>query len=226
MSIAKKSLKLGFKKANFTLKQKQEEYLKIMMAPETRVVFLSGGAGTSKSYLSVLAALNLYNLDGRKKLLYLRTVVESAERSIGLLPGTLHEKLFPYQEVFSEKLDEILDSNSSSAAKTSGIARSECMNFLRGRTFLDEIVIIDECNNCSLREIKTAITRIGIGSKIFICGDPEQVDIKNSGFAKVTKAFNNEESREKGIFCLKFDEEDIVRDEIIKFILTIFKTIP
>jgi phosphate starvation-inducible protein PhoH and related proteins len=226
MSIAKKSLKLGFKKANFTLKQKQEEYLKIMMAPETRVVFLSGGAGTSKSYLSVLAALNLYNLDGRKKLLYLRTAVESAERSIGYLKGDANEKFANYEQVFHEKLDEILDSNSSSAAKTSGIAKSEPMNFLRGRTFLDEIVIIDECNNCSLREIKTAITRIGIGSKIFICGDPEQVDIKNSGFAKVMEAFNNEESREKGIFCLKFEEEDIVRDEIIKFILATFKTIP
>lgn len=218
MSV-KKSLKLGFKQLNFNLTQRQEEFLNIMMNEQTRVVFLTGPSGVSKSFLAVYAALKLFNQDSRKRILYLRSAIESGEKSIGLLPGTLQEKFQKYEEILFEKIEEILEPSSSLAVNKSFFARAEPINFLRGKTFIDLNVILDEANNCSSKEILTVMTRIGLGSKLFILGDKMQCDIKNSGLTAFMQAFNNQESKDHGIHCMTFDKDDIVRDELIKFIL-------
>jgi len=86
------------------------------------------------------------------------------------------------------------------------------------------IVLIDECQNFSTKELITAITRIGENTKMFICGDSMQSDVGNkSGFMKIYDIFNTEESREKGIHCFEFSEEDILRSEILKYIIHTLK---
>jgi phosphate starvation-inducible protein PhoH and related proteins len=80
--------------------------------------------------------------------------------------------------------------------------------------------VADEAQNMTKKEIITLITRIGEFSKLFICGDPDQSDINGkSGFVSVMNHFDDEESRNNGIFIFNFDEEDVVRSELVKFIL-------
>lgn len=219
----KRSLKVGFRALPFKLTEKQEDFLSIMTDKETRIVFLSGKAGSSKSFLATYASLQLFNKDARKKIMYLRSAVESSDRSLGLLKGDLETKCAPYMSVFIDKIEEMLDKTSSSALASSDIVSLEVVNFLRGKTFIDTTVLADEAQNFSLKELITIVSRIGIGSKIFVVGDPTQSDIKNSGFVSFFNAFNNEEARNKGIYCLEFGEEDIVRDGIIKYIYNVYE---
>ena len=216
---SKKSLKLGFCELPFNFTPKQEQFIDIMENKNTRIVFLSGVAGTSKSFLSTYVALKLFNMDSRKKIYYLRTVVESAERSLGFLRGDLSEKFGEYSAIFYEKIQQILDDPSCKALYSSQIVEAAPINFMRGRTFEDSVVIFDEASNASAKEMLTILTRIGKYSKIFICGDPKQSDIKNSGFKPFYNCFDNKESRNKGIYCLQFNKEDIVRDDIIGYII-------
>lgn len=94
------------------------------------------------------------------------------------------------------------------------------VNFVRGANWNDRIVIVDEAQNFTYNELMTVLTRIGEDSKIIICGDMMQSDIRGSGFAEIFNAFDDEESKEKGIFCTRFGTEDIKRSEILKFIVS------
>ena len=86
-------------------------------------------------------------------------------------------------------------------------------------------VFVDEIQQFCLEEILTAVSRIGENSKLILAGDRMQPDIKNSGFEKVFDAFNDEESRENWIVTFEFVESDIVRSQILKFIVKKFKDI-
>ena len=82
-----------------------------------------------------------------------------------------------------------------------------------------KVVIIDEAQNFSYYELLTALTRIGENSKIIICGDIMQSDIKNSGFKEIFNIFNDQESIENGVVCKEFTTNDIKRSEIVRFIV-------
>ena len=94
------------------------------------------------------------------------------------------------------------------------------VNYIRGANWNDVIVIIDEAQNFSYYELLTALTRIGENSKIIICGDIMQSDIKNSGFKEIFNIFNDQESIENGVVCKEFTTNDIKRSEIVRFIVS------
>lgn len=205
--------------SHIELTPKQHEFYKIMTARDVRVVFLSGPAGTAKTFLSVYSALQMYNNDNLFKILYLRSVVESADRSLGYLKGGMTEKFDPYMAPLQDKIDELLNEPEKVWLKQKDVFSAEPINFIRGQSWRDKIVIVDEAQNMSVRELTTAITRIGSNSKIFFCGDTMQSDIRSSGFSRFIDCFDDEESREFGIYSLKFDKEDIIRDPIISYII-------
>ena len=94
------------------------------------------------------------------------------------------------------------------------------VNYLRGANWIDKIIIADESQNFTFKELTTLITRIGRNTKLFICGDPMQSDINGkSGFDRMSDIFNNKESADNGIHCFDFTKEDILRSEILKFIV-------
>ena len=190
-----------------------------MTAPNVRVVFLSGPAGTAKTFLSVYAALHLYNKDDLFKILYLRSVVESADRGLGFLKGDTEDKFGPYMAPLEDKIDELLNEPEKIMLKQKEVLSAEPINFIRGQSWREKIVIVDEAQNMSVRELTTIITRIGRNSKIFFCGDTMQSDISKTGFQKFINAFNDEESREFGLHCLQFEKEDIIRDPILSYII-------
>ena len=153
-------------------------------------------------------------------LIYIRSAVECSERSIGLLPGSLDEKIGVYLQPLVDKLEELLPKNEIELLKKEERITGMPISFLRGLNWNAKVIIGDEFQNCTFKEIMTFMTRIGEFSKVFILGDIEQSDINGrSGLLKAINIFDDEESRANGIFVFKFDETDVVRSGIVKFII-------
>ncbi len=205
---------------NVELTPKQQNFFKIMTHKGTKVVFLSGPAGTSKTFLAVYAALHLFNEDSKNiKIHYLRTVVESAQKSLGFLKGSLEDKFDPYMTPLMDKINEILNEKEVSLLTDQHALHAEPINFIRGQDWKNRVVIADEMQNATIPEITTILTRINTNSKIFICGDEFQSDIRNTGFSKMCKTFSTEEANSHGIYHLRFEKEDVMRDPVIIFLL-------
>lgn len=216
-SLTKTNIKL--KKVSLT--EKQLKLLKIIFDNDSKIVFISGPAGTSKTYVAIYGALQLYNMNNDRGITYVRTIAESGEKSLGALPGEMAEKINPYMMPMNEKLDELLIPGQASIVKDKEIIKGMPINYLRGASWRNEIVIADESQNFTFKELTTLMTRLGEGSKLLICGDPMQSDINGkSGFADMYSLFNDAESKEKGIHTFYFGPEDIKRSEILKYVIS------
>ena len=182
------------------------------MNEETQIIFVSGPAGSTKTYMAVFSALRHLQKNEELDLLYVRTAIESAEKGLGAF-RTLEEKFNPYMAPLEDKLDEMLPKTTpiKDDLIKSGRVQAMPINFLRGASWINKIVVADESQNFTFKELVTLITRIGDGTKLFICGDIMQSDINGkSGFKDMMDLFSDEESKEKGIHCFRFNEHDIL----------------
>jgi phosphate starvation-inducible PhoH-like protein len=215
-SLSKTKTKL--KKIDFT--EKQQELLKIMFDRNTKIVFIGGPAGTSKTFMAIYGALQLFNMNNNYSISYVRTIIESADRGMGALPGTVDEKFCPFMMPLQDKLFELMFSADAKMMTDKGIISAMPINYLRGASLNDQVVIADESQNFSAKELITLITRIGENTKMFICGDPMQSDINGkSGFNKIKELFADEASSNQGIHNFEFTYKDIKRSEILKYIV-------
>lgn len=157
--------------------------LDLLMNPDIDFVTLLGQAGTGKTLITLAAALT-QTLDMRRfsEIIFTRATVSVGEE-IGFLPGTEEEKMLPWMGALEDNLEVLnsVDSGSEwSRHAASDIIRSrikvKSMSFMRGRTFLNKFVIIDEAQNLSPKQMKTLITRAGPGSKIVCLGNIAQID--------------------------------------------------
>lgn len=208
---------------------KQKEIIDLVLDKKTKVLFLSGPAGTSKSILSAYCSLKLLNDKKISEIIYIRSVIESASKSLGFLPGEAKNKMEPYAIPLIDKMHELVNESLTNKLFAEERVKAIPINFLRGSSFNANFIIADEMQNAEISEIQTIITRIGNFSKFMFCGDPMQTDLKEkykSGFKPIYDLFDNQESRDNGIFCMKLGKEDIVRSEILKFIVEKFESIP
>lgn len=211
----KKSFEIKSKK----LTEKQERILEAIMSKKMKITFLSGPAGTGKTYLAILAALKYLENKAVSDILYIRSVVESADKSLGFLPGSILSKLSPFFVPFLDKVEELIGKESLQILKSINSFSITCPNLLRGGQFTRKFVIIDEAQNLTEKEIITILTRIGENCKVLVLGDPLQSDIRSSCFDRLINAFSDDDSIERGIFAFHFDESDIVRSELLSFII-------
>jgi len=208
------------------LTPKQIELLNLLQNKTTKLVFISGPAGTAKTYTSILAGLTLLNHKRVSEIVYVRSIVESSDNKLGFLPGEMDEKMSPYIQPLIDKLEELLPKHDIDKLKKEERIHGFPINFLRGLSWNAKCIIADEAQNMTKKELITLITRVGEFSKLFICGDPDQSDINGkSGFVPTMNIFDDEESRNNGIYVFKFDEEDIVRSGLVKFILKKLKNV-
>jgi len=202
--------------------EKQKAFIELATHKDTKVIFLSGPAGTSKSILAVYCSLFLLNARRVSDIIYVRTIVESASNSMGTLPGDANEKLQFFTAVLNDKLEELLCSSDIKRLFADERVKGMPVNYLRGASYNAKAVIVDEAQNANFQELLTSLTRIGKFTKYFILGDPMQTDLKHrehSGFKPMFDIFNTEESCNQGIYCVEFGKEDIMRSEILKFII-------
>ena len=156
-------------------------------------------------------------------IMYLRSAVESSDRSLGFLPGDANEKLRFYNLPFLDKLDELLITIKPEKLEEEKRVSMFPVNFARGMNWTDKCIILDEAQNSTSKEILTVLTRMGRGSRCFVLADPMQTDLRSEnvqgGFENLTRIFSDEESAAMGIYTFKFTEDDIMRSELVKFII-------
>lgn len=199
---------------------KQRELFGLATAKETNIVFLGGPAGSAKTYLSVYSAMSLLSKNKDLDLLYIRTVIESADKGLGALPGDIDDKFNPYMSPLLDKLEEMISHSARAELMKSQRISAVPINYLRGASWRNKIVIADEAQNFTFKELTTLVTRIGEGSKLFICGDYMQSDINGkSGFEDMVNIFSGSDCQENGIHAFNFTVDDIFRSEILKFII-------
>lgn len=204
--------------------ERQKAIIELITHKNTKIVFLNGPAGSSKSLLAVYTALKLLNNKRITEIIYVRSIIESATKSLGSLPGESSDKFKPFALPLADKLEELLKDHDVKRLFIEERVKPTPVNYLRGASFNVNFVIADEMQNAVYSEIQTIMTRIGQFSKLVICGDPAQSDLPcgRSGFLDVYNAFNNADAQEKGIFCVELTEDDIMRSELCKYIVKKF----
>jgi len=167
-----------------TRNREQNFAMNLLMDPEVDFVTLSGTAGTGKTLMALASGLTQVLDDRRYTEIIVTRATVSVGEDIGFLPGTEEEKMGPWMGALDDNL-EVLGKTDTSAgewgrAATSELIRSrikiKSMNFMRGRTFLNKYVIIDEAQNLTPKQMKTLITRAGPGTKIICMGNLAQID--------------------------------------------------
>lgn len=204
----------------FELNEVHNSFLQMLLYRDTKMMFVDGPAGSAKSYLAVYAALQMLQKKQINQIVYIRSIVESASKSIGSLPGEVGDKFHPWALPLIEKLDELVGSKVGGELMRDGFIKCMPVNFVRGLTFRDSVVIVDEAQNLQNGELVTILTRFGENTKYVVVGDSFQSDIgSKSGFGRIRQAFDNPASEERGIHSCIFTENEVVRSEILKFIV-------
>ena len=191
----------------------------------TKMMFVDGPAGTAKTYCASLLALNLLKGHKMNEIVYIRSIVESASKSMGSLPGEVDDKFLPWTLPLMEKMNELLEPGEVKHLFEKNIIRAVPVNYVRGLTFTDSVVIVDEAQNLTFSELTTILTRFGENTKMLVIGDTKQSDISGkSGFKPICKCFDDQESEDNGVYTFKFTEKDIMRSEILRFIVKKIQT--
>lgn len=163
--------------------REQNFALNLLLDPDIDFVTLQGPAGTGKTLLTIAAALTQVMEQKRYNEILMTRVTIPVGEDIGFLPGTEEEKMTPWMGALMDNL-EVLHSSQEGGSFGRGATQDllqsrikiRSLNFMRGRTFLNRFIIIDEAQNLTSKQIKTLVTRAGPGSKIVCLGDIQQID--------------------------------------------------
>lgn len=202
------------------LTEKQKALRDLILDKETKIVFISGPAGTSKTWLAIYCGLLLLNQRRVSHITFVRTIVESASKSLGALPGELEDKVGPFMMPLMDKLEELLPAGDVKKLVAEERIKGLPVNHLRGASMNAQYIVLEEAQNYDAKELTTALTRIGQYSKCIVIGDPLQSDINGrSAFQPFYDLFNEPSSQELGIHCVSFTKDDIVRSGILRHLV-------
>lgn len=178
-------------------------------------VIASGPAGTGKTYLSVVYAVSLLKKAEIKKIILTRPVVEAGE-NLGFLPGDLKEKIDPYLRPLYDALNDVLGIETVDKMIEKGVIEIAPLAYMRGRTFDDSYVILDEAQNTTKTQMLMFLTRMGFHTRLVVTGDITQIDLKqSSGLAHAKKVLKNIEE----IKFVELTKMDIVRHPLVQKII-------
>ena len=181
------------------------------------LVFGLGPAGTGKSYLAVAKGIDMLKKGIVEKIILTRPAVEAGER-LGFLPGDMKEKIDPYLRPIYDALYEMMPSDRVEKKIQSGEIEIAPLAFMRGRTFNNAFVIVDEAQNTTSVQMKMVLTRIGQDSRMVINGDLSQVDLPKgqvSGLKESEKILRNI----KEIKVILLEANDVIRHRIVAKII-------
>jgi phosphate starvation-inducible protein PhoH and related proteins len=177
------------------------------------LVFGIGPAGTGKTYLAVVMAVNALKTGQVNKIILTRPAVEAGE-SLGFLPGDLKEKVDPYLRPLYDALHDILGAEHTQRLIERGTIEIAPLAYMRGRTLDDAFVILDEAQNTTHAQMKMFLTRLGFGSKMVITGDQTQIDLPRgakSGLIVAEEILMNV----NGISFVFLEQSDVVRHPLV-----------
>jgi phosphate starvation-inducible PhoH-like protein len=179
-------------------------------------LMLHGYAGTGKTFLSSYLALREVLIEETyKRVVIIRSVVPS--RDMGFLPGSEKQKAEVYEQPYQEICDDLFGRGDGwKILKMKRMVEFTTTSFLRGTTFNDSIIIVDECNNMNFQEIDTVMTRIGTNSRIVFCGDYRQSDLHKPHDKTGIRELMAITRRMSSFDHIEFGIEDIVRSGTVK----------
>ena len=178
-----------------------------------------GSAGTGKTMCAMYLALNdVLKKGGYEKVIIVRSAVQTREQ--GFMPGSKAEKEALYSVPYSDIVNDLFSRKDAyKILEGKGMIEFMTSSFVRGLTFDNAIIIVDECQSMTYHELDTIITRVGEGSKIVFCGDTRQNDLeisRNRSDVSGLVEFLNVISRIKSFETIKFTSADIVRSGLVK----------
>lgn len=185
----------------------------------SQLIFAIGPAGTGKTYVASAFAADLLQSKDIEQIIITRPNIEVGA-GFGFLPGELEEKYAPYLAPFKEIMIERMGLSQYEYAVKVETISPRPLAFLRGATFNNAFVILDEAQNCTPTEMKMFLTRIGKNCTVVVDGDPEQCDLH--GPSGLNDAVNRLENI-PGVSVVEFTEDDIVRSGLIKDILIAYR---
>ena len=194
---------------------RQVEYLKNIQAHD--ITFGIGPAGTGKTFLAVACAVDAFEREHVQRIILTRPAVEAGER-LGFLPGDLSQKVDPYLRPLYDALYDLMGTK----VFEKGVLEVAPLAFMRGRTLNNAFIILDEAQNTSPEQMKMFLTRIGIGAKAVITGDPTQIDLprgQKSGLVEATSILRDV----RGIGVTYFGKEDVVRHPLVARIVAAYE---
>jgi len=197
----------------------QYDYIKAIKNYD--IVFGIGPAGTGKTYLAVVMAVEALRSKLVQRIILVRPAVEAGEK-LGFLPGDLQDKVNPYLRPLYDGLYDILGAETATKYMEKEIIEVAPLAYMRGRTLEDSFIILDEAQNTTPDQMKMFLTRMGFGSKTVITGDITQVDLpkgNKSGLIHVQSVLKNVE----GICFKNFTEQDVVRHPLVQKIIIAYK---
>ncbi|MEH7303926.1 PhoH family protein [Neobacillus drentensis] len=197
----------------------QRQY--VMAIKKTDLVFGIGPAGTGKTYLAVVMAVNALKNGQVNKIILTRPAVEAGE-SLGFLPGDLKEKVDPYLRPLYDALHDVLGAEHTQRLMERGTIEIAPLAYMRGRTLDDAFVILDEAQNTTHAQMKMFLTRLGFGSKMVITGDQTQIDLPKgakSGLVAADAILKNV----NGISFIFLEQTDVVRHPLVGRIIEAYE---
>lgn len=183
------------------------------------ITFGIGPAGTGKTFIAAMAAAAAMKERTIEKIIITRPVVEAGEQ-LGFLPGDLKEKYAPYVQPFVEALTRCMGSGHVEALLAHGKIEFLPLAFMRGHSWDNCFVILDEAQNITQAQMKLFLTRIGKGTKVVIDGDLDQKDLKVFGLDDAVARL----AKVPSVGIHEFTEADIVRSGIVRHIISAYSS--
>lgn len=183
------------------------------------VTFGLGCAGTGKTYIAGALACEMLEKKMVERIIITRPAVDAGE-SLGFLPGELEDKYAPYIAAFRDVLDERLGKSYVEYLLKVGRIQAMPFAYMRGRTFKNSVVILDEAQNATALQMKLFLTRIGENCKVIIDGDESQSDIRNSGLIDAVSRIQHIPS----VKVVRFYKSDVVRSGLVQEVIDAYES--
>ncbi len=201
------------------VKPRNKHQVDYVQAIETNIVTIGlGPAGSGKTYLAVYEAICHHWAKKMKRIIITRPAVEAGEK-LGFLPGDLEEKLNPYMRPIYDALYDLTDVGLIKEKVERGYIEVAPLAYMRGRTFNNCFIILDEAQNATLEQLKMVLTRLGENCKLVVNGDPSQSDLSHkSGLSMLPEVLKNVDD----VAIIYFDASDIVRSKVVENVVSAF----
>lgn len=198
---------------------RQQQYVQAIRDHD--LTFCIGPAGTGKTFLAAILAVQALFSDEVERIILTRPAVEAGEK-LGFLPGDLQQKIDPYLRPLYDALYELIDAVKIPSLMERGIIEVAPLAYMRGRTLNNAFVILDEAQNTSAAQMKMVLTRLGFGSRMVVTGDVTQTDLptpSQSGLAVAQKILDGVE----GIAFCRLTQADVVRNPLVQRIVAAYE---
>jgi phosphate starvation-inducible protein PhoH and related proteins len=185
------------------------------------MIFAIGPAGTGKTYTAIALAVRALKNKEVKRIILTRPAVEAGEK-LGYLPGDVKEKLDPYLQPLYDALNDMIPAKKLQTYIEEGTVQIAPLAFMRGRTLDNAFVILDEAQNATINQLKMFLTCMGKHAKFIITGDITQIDLPDKSSSGLPVALDILKNI-KGISIIYFDERDIIRHKLVKYVVAAFE---